>query len=79
MATVTARLANRLPPQLRMAMTPFLSFAIGWLALTGLIETVQNGDSFDLVKLGALIVGCVLAAFVRPIPDRYRQSPDQQE
>jgi len=79
MATVTARLANRLPPRLRTAMTPFLSFAIGWLALTGLIETVQNGDAFDLVKLGALIVGCVLAAFVRPIPDKYRRSPDQQE
>ena len=45
MATVPARLANRLPPRLRMAMTPFLSFAIGWLALTGLIETVQNGDT----------------------------------
>ena len=79
MATVTARLANRLPPRLRMAMTLFLTVAIAWLALTGLIETVQNGDAFDLVKLGALIVGCVLAAFVRPIPDRYRQSPDQQE
>ena len=79
MATVTARLANRLPPRLRMAMTLFLTVAIAWLALTGLIETVQKGDAFDLVKLGALIVGCVLAAFVRPIPDRYRQSPDQQE
>jgi len=72
-------LANRLPPRLRMAITPFLTVAIAWLALTGLIETVENGDAFDLVKLGALIVGCVLAAFVRPIPDRYRQSPDQQE
>jgi hypothetical protein len=74
MTILPTKLTNLLPPRLNMFVTSVLTFIVIWLATAGLIDTIENGNSWIVFKLCVLVAGSALAAITRPIPCENRKS-----
>ena len=66
MTSLSARLPGRQSNWLRLFVERLLWFAVAWLAVTGLVETVQSGDYPRPWIIAAAIIGSAIGALIRP-------------